>query len=237
MMNHKDFYALGLPIDTEIGSAHFLKVKDYPDYIMDLQNIGMSKLEVIHRYKEAFKDGSADDLIEEMDGMDLYEISIGLPELRHSYYKVFASVFNNNDILSHLDKDSFDFYRKLIMDMNCVKEEQINPNPEIQRAIERSKRVKSQDQDKLTFGDMCSSIVVHSGISYEALNEFTIFQLYLTFHRIAQFKNYDTSTLFATVSEKAKVESWSKHIDLYEEEKHFVTEDQFSKNTGSMFND
>lgn len=237
MMNHKDFYVLGLPIDTEIGQVHFLKVKDYPDYFLDLQSIGMSRLEIIHRYSEINKDGSLDELIEDMKGLDLFDIAFGLPELKEAYLKVFAKVFDKESTILAINRDNFNFYRKLIMDMNCVKEEEINPNPEIQRAIERSRRVKSQNQDKLTFADMCSSIVGYNGLTYVGLWDFTIYQFYMTFNRISQIKNYDTSTLFASVSEKAKIESWSKHIDLFEEEQHFMTEDQFNKNTGSMFND
>jgi hypothetical protein len=43
MMDIKEFYILGLPIETEIGKCHFLKVKEYPDYFMDLQIVSMTK--------------------------------------------------------------------------------------------------------------------------------------------------------------------------------------------------
>ncbi|MEH6944818.1 hypothetical protein [Bacillus sp. JJ722] len=60
----------------------------------------------------------------------------------------------------------------------------------------------------------------------------------MTYYRIGHIKNYDTSTLFATVSPpKLKIDSWSKHIDIFADEKHFITKEEFNKNTGSAFKD
>jgi hypothetical protein len=236
MMDIKEFYILGLPIQTEIGECQFLKVKEYPDYFMDLQVASMSKDQIIHKYCEINKNGALNELIDELRRLPLYEIVHGIPELQNSYYKLFNKVFNSEYALSHIDEKSFDYYRKLVITMNCMKEERINPNPEIQKAIERSKRVKSLDGEKTEFADIVTSVVGFNGLSYQDINEFTIYQLYMTYYRIAQFKNYDTTTLFSTVStEKIKIDSWSKHIDLFEEEKHFVTSEEFNKNTSSMF--
>ena len=235
MFNLKEFYVLGLPIDTDIGEINFIKVKDYPDHIMDLQNIGMSKQEIIYKYSEMNEDGKLDELIDELESLSLYGISIGLENFRQSYFNVLHKMFGDEEALHKINEESFNIYRKLILDMNCINEEKINPNPEIQKAIERSRRVKSMDQDKLTFSDICSSIVAYSGNDYNDLLNWTVYQLYMTFHRIGLFKNYDTSTLFATVSEKATVENWSKHIDLFEEESHVMEESKFKNTTGEMF--
>jgi hypothetical protein len=236
MMDIKEFYILGLPIQTEIGECQFLKVKEYPDYFMDLQIVSMTKDQLVYKYTEMNKGGVLNELIEELQRLPLYEIVIGIPELQQSYYKLFNKVFNNEDSLLQINMENFDYYRKLVMTMNCMKEEIINPNPEIQKAIERSKRVKSLDGEKTEFADIVTSVVGFNGLSYQNINEFTIYQLYMTYYRIAQFKNYDTTTLFSTVSsEKIKIDSWGKHINLFEEEKHFVTKEEFNKNTTSMF--
>lgn len=238
MINIKDFYTTGLPIDTEIGKCEFLKVKDYPDLFMDLQTIGMSKLQIIHKHMEINKDGSITEFINELNKHSLYEIMISIPQLTQAYYKVFIKVFGDEETVGDIHEKNFDNIRNLIMDMNCIKEEKINPNPEIQRAIERSRRVKALDGEKLTFADMSSSIVAYSGKSYNDLNEMTIYQFHMTYHRIAQIKNYDTSTLFATVSaDNINIESWSKHIDLFAEEKHAMSENEFKRNIGSSVND
>jgi hypothetical protein len=237
MMDAKEFYILGLPIDTEIGECHFLKVKEYPDYFMDLQIVSMSKEQLIYKYSQINKDGTLTEFINNLSQLSLYEIVINLPELQGSYYRLFAKVFNGEEKMNKIHQDNFNYYRKLVMTMNCVKEEVINPNPEIQRAIERSKRVKAADGEKLEFADIVTSVVGYNGLTYQNINEFTMYQLYMTYHRIAQIKNYDTSALFATVSDKVTVDSWSKHIDLFEEEKHFVEHEKFKKTTGSVFSE
>lgn len=229
------FYILGLPIETEIGICNFLKVKEYPDYFMDLQVLGMTKNHVISEYTKVNKDGNLDELIEELYRVELPEIVFGIPEIKESYIRIFSKVFNNEDAFGLLTDQNFSYFRLLIMTMNGMKEEAVNPNPEIQKAIERSKRVKGREGDKFEFADMVTSIVGFNGLTYDAINEFSIYQLYMTFYRISQIKNYDTSTLFATVStEKIDIESWSKHINMFEEDKHSISHDKFKKTTGSI---
>ncbi|PLR99645.1 hypothetical protein [Bacillus sp. T33-2] len=240
MMDIKEFYILGLPIQTEIGVCHFLKVKEYPDYFMDLQIIGLSKQHFINKYAEMNKrqkDPLVEEFIEELKIVDLYQIVVNIPEVSQAYFSVLSKVFDDGDIVEKITPENFSYYRNLVMTMNFIKEEKINPNPEIQRAIERSRRLKQQDSEGLEFSDLVSSVVGFNGLSYQDINEFTVYQLYMTYYRIAQIKNYDTSTLFATVSsEKIKIESWSKHINLFEDEKHFISEQEFKKKTGSVFN-
>lgn len=236
MMDIKEFYILGLPIETELGNCEFLRVKEYPDYFMDLQVVSLTKNHIISKYSDLNKDGSLNEFIEELHKVDLFEIVIGIPEIRQSYEKLFSKVFNDNEVIQKLNPKNFSYYRNLVMTMSCIKEEVVNPNPEIQRAIERSRRVKSQDGEKIEFSDIVTSVVGHNGLTYGDINDFSIYQLYMTYYRIAQFKNYDTSTLFATVSaDKVKIDSWSKHINLFEDEKHFISEQEFKKNTGSVF--
>lgn len=233
MLDIKEFYILGLPIETEIGNCHFLKVKEYPDHFFDLQVVALTKNHIISKYNDLNKDGFLNEFIEELHKVDLFEIVIGIPEIRQSYIKLFEKVFNDN-AFERVDKENFTYFRNLVMTMNCLKEEKVNPNPEIQRAIERSRRVKSREGEKLEFADIVTSVVGHNGLTYDAINNFTIFQLYMTYYRIAQFKNYDTSTLFATVAaDKVKIDSWSKHINLFEEEKHVLSHDEFKKTIGS----
>lgn len=238
MMDIPEFYILGLPIETEIGECNFLKVREYPEYFMDLQVVALTKIHIYNKYHELNKDGSLNEFLEHLNNASLFEITSSIPQISESYEKLFQKVFDNKKILNQIDEKNFSYYRSLVLKMNGIKEEEVNPNPEIQRAIERSRRVKSQDGDKLEFADIVTSIIGHNGLTYDDLNEFTIFQLYMTFHRIAQIKNYDTSTLFATVaSDKIKIDSWSKHINLFEDEKHGISREEFNSTTKKVFED
>lgn len=236
MRNVEEFYILGEPIETEIGDCKFLLVKEFPNYASDLQIISLTKNHIINLYSEQYKTHpDLKDLIKEMSNYSHFEIVFGTPEFKDAYFNIFSKVFNEH-VIEKITEDNFDTYRKLVMKMNCQKEELINPNPEIQAAIERSKRVKSQESEPLHFSDIVTSIVGHNGLTYRDINNFTIYQLYMTYYRISRIKNYDTSTLFATVStEKIKIESWSKHINLFEEEKHSISLGKFNKNTKSIF--
>lgn len=236
MKDIKEFYILGEPIETEIGSCEFLKVKEYPDYFFDLQTLSMGKDEIIHKFIEMNKSGDMDDLIDELKKSSLYEIVTHISNFKDSYYRLLLKVFETEESIKLINNNNFDYIRGLIMDMNFQKEDKINPNPEIQRAIERSRRVKAQEREQLKFADIISSVVGFNGLSYKDINEFTIYQLYMTYFRIAQIKNYDTSTLFATVSsEKIKIESWSKHIDPFEEEDHGLSKDQVKQKSKNLF--
>lgn len=237
-MIDQEFFILGEPIETTIGECHFLTVKEYPKYFMDLQVVSLTKNHIINKYSEINKDGSLSELIDELHKADLFEIVTGIPEIKSSYQRLFDKVFRGKDVFDLIKEAEFLGYRQLVMTMNGLKEEVVNPNPEIQRAIERSRRVKAQESEKLAFSDIVTSIVGFNGLTYDDIKKFTIFQFYMTYYRIAQIKNYDTSTLFATVAaDKVKIDSWSKHINLFEDEKHFISEDEFKKSTGSVFNE
>ena len=235
MKNLEEFYILGLPIETEIGECKFIKVKDYPNVAQDLSVVSLSKDHIINLLCTKQSKERCKEIMDAMGNSTLFEVMCTIQDIKESYVNVLMRVFNE-DSLEFINEKNFDFYRNLVLKMNCQKEEKINPNPEIQRAIERSRRVKASESEPLTFSSVVTSIVGYNGLTYEDINEFTIYQLYMTFYRISQFKNYDTSTLFATVAPpKSKIESWSKHINMFEEEKHFVDHNQFKKTTGSAF--
>ena len=55
----------------------------------------------------------------------------------------------------------------------------------------------------------------------------SIYSFNKIFQRIGQFKNYDTSTLFATVSQDVKIDAWYKSTDI-EKELAYITEEQLN---------
>ena len=233
-----DAFITGEPIQTAISECRFFTVREYRKVSQDLSTMSLTKDHIINLLSREKKTSQMIKFIEYISNLSLYDITREMPDIKEAYDRIFALAFSDGGY-KKINAGTFPKIRELILLMNCMKEEQINPNPEIQAAIERSKRVKARDNgEELKFSDLVSSVAMMGGFTYQQINEFTIYQLYMSFRRIANFKNYDTSTLFATVpGSKAKIESWSKHINLFEEEKHYVTQDEFSRNTGSMFND
>lgn len=238
MMDIEEFYFTGKPIETSIGNCYFLTIGDYADYFIYLQYVSMTKEQIINELIKNYI-GNKKDELNMLKQYTFYELILNLTNWNASYAKIFTKVFRNDDILKLINEENFYELRKLILKMNCIKEEEINPNPEIQRFIDMSKRAKALESDKQTLSDIASSIVLENSLSYEKLNEYTIYQFYLTYYRIGHFKNYDTSTLFSTIptTEKIKIENWNKHIDLFEKDKHHITQEEFKKNIGSVLDD
>lgn len=230
MKNIEEFYILGLPIETEIGMANFIKIKDYPEYRTHLSVLSLTKNHILVNSENQSKE-----FIDRLNEMSMFELIISIPEVSNYYAGLFIKVFDTEECLLKITNDNFDYYRNLLMKMHCVQEEKINPNPEIQRWIEKSKRLK-QSGDPIDFTDMVTSIVGHNGLTYLDISEMTLYQLISTFKRITKIKNYDTSTLFATVSTKEiNIESWFAHIDLFEEEEHGISREEFNNQSNSLF--
>ena len=120
------------------------------------------------------------------------------------------------------------------MDMNVLIEDNVSPNEEIQRAIERSRRVSKQTSQESTFVDITTSIVASTNHSFEDVSRMNVFQVYATYARIGAIYNYQTSTLFATVAEKVNIESWNKHIDLFQAENNTYSKEQFDSKFGGL---
>ncbi|MED1679275.1 hypothetical protein P4V04_22615, partial [Bacillus subtilis] len=90
----------------------------------------------------------------ELKKLSLFEITSILPNFKEAYEVIFSTVFNGVEILEKLTPENFEALRELVLRMSCLKEEKISSNPEIQRANERSKRVKSQDSDLVDMADI-----------------------------------------------------------------------------------
>ncbi|MBD4895286.1 hypothetical protein GUF81_06180, partial [Xanthomonas citri pv. citri] len=89
--------------------------------------------------------------------------------------------------------------RKLILDMHCITEDKVVDNDELQEFHDISKSLKQQDSQS-DLKDIVSCVAAFNGYTYEEISEMTMYQLYLSFYRMAEVMNYNTTTLFATVS-------------------------------------
>jgi acyl-CoA-binding protein len=86
---------------------------------------------------------------------------------------------------------------------------------------------KQKSNGELTFEAIYTSVWVETG---EKPDDMTIYQMYALFSRIGQFKNYDTTTLYNTVSGEVKIDAWYKHINLLEKEDKKTTLEEFCRN-------
>ncbi|ATO29020.1 hypothetical protein RA13_14235 [Bacillus atrophaeus] len=236
MNEFKDFFFLGKPINTEIGELDFIRLKEYPDYISALNMMKMSKKEIIREHSKFNEDGSLDALIIELKKRSLFDIVHSLlPEFSEAYFKVLSRVVKDTESLQTIDKKIFNNIRKLILDMHCLTEDKIIDNAELQEFHDISKTLKQQDSQN-DLKDIASCVAAFNGYTYEEISEMTMYQLYLSYYRMSEVMNYNTSTLFATVSPDVKVGDWSNHVDLYKEETYHLDSKE-AKNIEKLFGD
>lgn len=238
---NKELFIFGKPIETPYGIIRFLTYEEYLMNTHDLSIISMNVLHLYYQYRNFFektREKEALDALEEFKKLHLFDIVQEDTNLKLSYINIFNIVFDKNENIDFnllfSDKDIFMFIRKLIMDMNILVEEKVSPNPEIQKMFDKSKRVKSIDSQKQSFVDIVTSIAVETKNTFEQISDMTVFQVYATYARINAFMNYKTSTLFATVASKVEIESWNKHIDLFQEEENSMSREQFNKKFGNI---
>lgn len=225
MLNAKELYILGQPIETDIGTLHFVKVKDYPKLLRYSQYLDTEKFEIIRAISKIdkniannLKDVPFITLITELkDVFELYDV----------YEEMFLFLFKKETFSKIKTDEELEYYRNLIRKMNSLPHDEKNPNPEIQYFMNLKKMYdKQKSNGGLTFEAIYTSVWTQTGVCPDDL---TIYQMYALFSRIGQFKNYDTTTMYNTVSGQVKIDPWYKHIDLMEEEKK-TTLEEFSRN-------
>lgn len=244
-MDNKDFYIFGKPIETKFGKVRFLTYIEYLENLGELSIMSFNTLHYYHQYRKYFNNGKhnqneqqeIDNFLESIKKEKLYNIIISNEQNIEPYIKIFSLVLENKEYINEIFKSEEDFLsiRKLVLDMQMIQEEEVSENPEIQEYIDASKEQKSMNAEKQTFSDIVSSIVVGAGIPFDVIGNMTVLQVYATYYRIAQFRNYDTSTLFATVSSEVSIDAWNKNIDLFKEEKAGMKMSEFKKKYGSLF--
>lgn len=245
-MDEKDFYIFGLPIQTELGEVRFLTYVEYLQHLASLSSMSQNVLHIYYQYKNYYDSmrvdsdtkQKIDESLELLKSASLFDIVKENQDIKGDYEKIFKLVIANSEaidmIMNH--ENLFMNYRKLVLDMNMMTESLVNANPEIQKGIERSRRVKQMsNKEQQSSSDIVSSIVVGAGILPQDVAHMTVLQVYSTYYRISRFQNYTTSALFATVAEKVEIESWSAHIDLWEKEKDGIEKSEFDKKYGNIF--
>lgn len=216
MEDIRDFYILCEPIDTRIGKLHFLKVKDYPKLLRYSSYLLLEKDEIVKAIKE-FDENLADYL----SGLQLIEVIKLLKGtgIYDSFRKLFQLCFKK-DVFDLIETDEeLEYYRNLIKKINCINIEKPNPNLEIERFNRFRRFLQSKKGEAITFEAIYTSVWAAVG---QKPNDMYIYELYALFNRIAQFKQYDTTTLFATISGEVKIEPWYKHIDILKKDERGI---------------
>lgn len=238
MQNVKEFYIIGddeEPIETEIGKCYFITVRGYLTFMSYVHYLNLAKYEMDEEIIEVFG-GNMADLITEMSIMDMiHNFKEQLPY--YIYYKAMFELCFKEDVFDKVKTDEdFEKYRTLIRDMNCVKLKEINPNPEIQKWIDKSLEAKKSEGGGIGFKEIITSVSVTKCLDYKKVNDMTVYQLFADFYRIAKIKGYDTSTLFATVAtEKVDIEDWCASTEVIDTPQG-LSQEAFGQLTSSMFN-
>lgn len=202
-------------IETQIGKLYFTKVrdrkelyenhleyiilqkKDLLDFLKDKEQILYDSLEMSNLFDFLIK---IKDM--QLDKYGLYEIYLG-------YRSLFLFCFKK-DVFDEIQlNEEFEYYRDLIVEINCIPYQKPNPNPTIAWFEKLEQQVKEKSGEPISFESIYTSVWVGVGVCPKDL---TLYEFHKLFFRIGQMKNFDTTTLFKTVdtSGNIQIESWAK---------------------------
>lgn len=243
---NKDYFIIGLPIETEFGSIRFLTFQEQIEHQNALALISFNVLHFYYQFKKMDKKDNPmyTEAVEKIKESELIEVVFAQEEILHAYTTIIDLVFSTSEnkkvnIESIAKKifesnDSFLRFRKIVLDMNLITEKKVSPNPEIQKRYEQSERVNSRNSDGIGYADMLTSIFVVTGVDYEKLAKMTVFQIKATFSRLAQIKTHEYTTRMFEFLEKKEIVPWESHIDLFKEEETGIDRDKFVKQFNEM---
>lgn len=240
MNSTQAIYLLEKPIPTIYGNVGYLHIDDYFDFSGEISTISKTPLHMYYDFRKQLAKvplGERKQFLKEIDELkskSLFELLNEDTRVFETYARIFNKVIDYNEGYSFADviesESNFMTLRKMIMEMNYIKEEPVSPNPEIQEYYEQRKKLKQKETGEIDFSDIISSVAVGGNYKYHEIGSMTIFQFYNTYYRIGSFKKYDQSTIFASAFHDTKIlTSWSEKIDLFEEESLGYNYNDFNK--------
>lgn len=252
MKDKKHQYILEKRIRTDIGYFYPVKVGDRDEFEEFGGVASLDRIALINYFKGLIVETDQFqpflDIVEELDmfhfirfcGMPEYEGSF-LSALNKQYVELIKFCTKcNNDIVFELIEtdDEFQEYISLIREMNGIPYEATSPNPEVERRNKLARKLESLRNENIDFESMFTSVCIGLKKLPSEVNEISLYAFYKLFGRVGQFKNYDTSILFATVSAEAKIDPWYKS-DVTSKKESYITEEQLNnaKNLGELQND
>lgn len=250
MENLKEFYIYGIPIDTKVGKLHFMTVREYYDFIKEgyLNSLVLTKDDLLNKFIMLEKfDENLKVLTEILSEMNLFDFLkfiegfstidenqkqqsyvhvLGLFDLYLNFRKMFEFCFKEDVFSKISNSEEFEEYRDLIIEINCIPYEKPNPNPEIEKFNQMRRLIQKHKGESIDFESMYTSVGLAFG---KDPDDMTLYKFNKYFSRLAQFKNYDTTTLFATVSSDVKIEPWYKAIEEKKIEQQTIAEEELKR--------
>lgn len=227
----QESFILGLPIETTIGECKFLRVKDYYKYGAALQMVSYNNVALAYELSKLYKFDT--DTTENLKHSNLYDIVMNLSPVFALYQFLYSFIFDQEDIMKKINEENFDDIRNLVLAMNAMSEEKASPNPEIQKWLDKSKKMNSGNS--LTLSDIAVIVSGYKKCSYKEIIDYTLIQLYSDFYQCGSFINYFTSSLFATVAPKIEITPWANKIDINKKDTHSLKRSEYEnlrKNIG-----
>jgi hypothetical protein len=115
-----------------------------------------------------------------------------------------------------ISADNYDEVRKVIMKQNLMFEQKVYKDELVRKWVEKAMKARSKNAVEVGIEDMLTTIHVVSGISYDKLMDYTIYQLQASFNRISKIKGYDTNIAFKCAgAEKINLDYFAEKIDMF----------------------
>lgn len=226
--NIPQLYIFERPIETEIGVAYPIMMKDYPEFIRYYEVFEYDKPTLlIHLNKEALQERKNGNevgfeinklLYEECAKRTLYEIirdsanpDHGLHGFKRMYYNT-KGLFNmcfKEDVFHKINsQEELAEYLKFIAEMNAIQYEEPTTNPDIIRDRKAQRFLAEASGNNLTLESKITSVYVVTG---EDPMKMSMYKFNKLFDRIAHIKNHDRAVLYSTIDTKIKVPPWFRH--------------------------
>jgi hypothetical protein len=136
-----------------------------------------------------------------------------------------------SEYVSKIDFFNYEDLRSIIMKQNLIFEQKVYKNPKVQEWANKVLEARSKNGSNITIEDIISTVSVYKGVSYDDLQNYTLYQLYADFYRIRKMKKYDADVIFRSVSDKVTIEDFAEQVNLFKNpyDDLFVGKDKLSK--------
>lgn len=228
--NNPEYYILERPIETDIGILYPVKVAEAPEFYNKAWVLMFDKYDLDKWLDEIAKSAQQiAPMVEVFKSMTLIEalMTFGSVELEgtifsemHNHFKeVFELCFKEDVFHKIQNEDEYTEYIKLICDVNNMKYEKPNPNPNIRKRDEITKALRAMKGDSVSFESMLTSVELATG---KEVADMTLYKFHKLFERVSQFKRYEATVLYGMFGDTPS-EPWFKDLKEEKKKESFLT--------------